>query len=216
MTLSSYDIMETFDFYYDEMKARSFENYDLFNLEYPQIINVIKELFDAEQRILSNYLWMLTSNFHNGAKSKIITTGAYSKNMYSLFTAIELCLKGFHGSARIILRQVVEFLMLAKYASITHDEKFINHWEKGGDIGIGKQILQKLKIRNKKNLIDLWELLCGFNHATSYSQQIGVRYEEVKKDTLGDLAVIIILLNCNLHLLNQHVIDRRMKYFASC
>lgn len=215
MTRSSHDIISWFDFYYSELKARAFENNELISETNPELISIIKEFFDVQQRIYRTHFSLIINNHTAPLHSTTITMAGYLKGMYSLFSGMELTLNGYYGSARIIFRHVFEFLIISKYSSLTQDERFIKHWEKGGNIGIGKQVLKKIKNKNIDCVNSFWEELCMFNHATSYSQQIGVRNEDIKEQTPGNMAIIIILLNCNYHLLTQHVLHKKVKYYGN-
>jgi hypothetical protein len=215
MFLEQQNEEDQLNLYYLDLKKSIDKNYELTTGAYSEIVNLIKSIFDAQQKIFKLYFWMTQADFHKNSLSKKILCAAHLKNMNTIFSNIELTSYGLYGSSRILLRQIFEFLIIAKYSSLTHDEKFIEHWQNGGQIGIGKQVFQKIKIKEFEKIGKFWKILCDFNHATSLSNQIGLKYKYVKDEIVGDFAIILILLNCNYHMLTQHIIDTRMKYYGS-
>ena len=112
------------------------------------------------------------------------------------------------------MRQVFEFLFIGKYTSISNDEKYLGHWLNGGHVNIEKQILSKITVPTNENLLSLWRLLCQWNHATRHSQQASLKYNQIEEELLGNLSIIIILLECNYHLLTKHYITSSALYLG--
>lgn len=181
-----------------------------------QPLKWIVNIFDRQQSIFNYHYWTMEYFARNAHRDdKAVLTAAYVKNMHTFFAATELTKQGLYGSARILLRHIFEFLIIGKYVSLTNDIKFIEHWLQDGQININKQIFRKIKSPDTKSLENFYSLLCTYTHATSSSQQVGIKIENNENQIYETLLFILILLECNYHLLNSHFIDSQMSYYAN-
>jgi hypothetical protein len=199
---------------FGEHLISSEKNYKYCHEKFQELIRLIHEIFDCQQNIFNSHFWTQLGDFHKPNENKIILNASYYKNTMSFVSSTEMTLRGFYGSARIILRQIFEFLIIGKYSSISEDSGFTKHWIQGGQINIGRQILNKLKKPNTAEFNALYEALCNYNHATPYAQQIGLSFERNQSEIQLNLVVILALLECNYHLLNTHYIDSTMRYYG--
>jgi hypothetical protein len=81
----------------------------------------------------------------------------------------------------------------------------------GETIYFGNSILKKIESPEIAELRRLWPSLCQFSHATIYSYQVETEFKVVKQEILGNLAMLIMLLGRNFHLINRHFITPSMK-----
>lgn len=197
---------------YKDFKIIISSNVEIIEGKRKAYLKVIEDLFDCQQQLFDIH-WNLASMFHSIDKTQILIS-AYYRNIVTLLSAFELTKQGFQESARIVMRQVFEFLFIGKYTSISNDEKYLGHWLNGGHVNIEKQILSKLIIPTNENFLILWRLLCQWNHATRHSQQASLKYDEIEEELLGNLSIIIILLECNYHLLIKHYITSSALYLG--
>ncbi len=189
---------------YKEFKLVICSNTSTIEEKQKAYLKIIEDLFDCQQQLFDVHL-RLASMFHGVDKTQILFS-SYYRNIITLLSAIELTKQGFQESARIVMRQVFEFLFIGKYTSISKDEKYLRYWLRGGLVDISKQILSKVTIPSNHSFLTLWRLLCQWNHATRHSQQSSLKYEDIEEELLGNLSIIIILLECNYHLLTKHYI----------
>ncbi|MBD2242648.1 hypothetical protein H6G26_03180 [Nostoc sp. FACHB-888] len=56
--------------------------------------------------------------------------------------------------------------------------------------------------------------MCNVSHATIYSYQVLTRFEDIEEEIARLAAILIMLLGCNLHLINKHYVTKEMVYLA--
>ncbi|SHI46147.1 hypothetical protein SAMN02745176_00378 [Lutispora thermophila DSM 19022] len=137
----------------------------------------------------------------------------FYKSLLSIYSAYDLNIKGQYGSARILLRHAFEYLLLAKYCSLSKNYILIKKWENGEDIYLGREIIPHLTESLQKRFKNFWKLLCQFTHASVYSQQVQIDAEKNEMDINLNFSFIIAFLEMNYHLLNRHVINNSMKFY---
>lgn len=140
---------------------------------------------------------------------------ALIKNEFALYSCLKLTELGLYGSARTLLRSVFEALMIAKFASISQSENFIETWKSGQTIYFSNAILKKIQNPKLIEIKKLWGILCDFSHATIYAEQVDIEFEYIKKEVSVNYALIMILICCSYHLLNRHFVTSSMVYYTS-
>jgi hypothetical protein len=191
-----------------DIEAKAAENYG-------QQIQRIEAILNFQYKLASHYMWMY-ANPHIAElpeRGKILFS-AFHKNLFSFYTALELSRKGFYGAGRPMLRQVFEFLMIAKFCSVAQDDKVYKQWENGDPVYFTNAILKRIKSPDVSEFKTFWGLVCDCTHSTVYSQQIDIGWEQTKADILLNLSLIQTLLECNYHLLNRHLVNASMSYYA--
>ncbi|RAT97856.1 hypothetical protein [Brevibacillus sp. Leaf182] len=139
---------------------------------------------------------------------------AFGKNMISFYSAFDLTKRGLVGSARMLLRHILEFLIIAKFISISKNSILINKWHKGEDIWMNKDVFSKIKTKSPE-IEDFWKLLCQYAHGTIYSQQIELGWKENEREIRLNFIFLSMLMEMNYHLLNSHIINRSLEYYVS-
>lgn len=190
-------------------------NQTIINGIFRENLSDIKNILDLQYNVHINYCW--TVNLENMLRleyehSLLIT--AFTKNLFSLYSAILLTESGFYGSARIILRNAFEFLLISKFASITDEKEVVDLWHNGENITLSRSIFKKFDVKNKDKLSAFWGDLCKYCHAMIYSQQVSLDAAKEEREIELTLVYIRILLECNYHLLVGHVVNSSMKYYA--
>lgn len=115
----------------------------------------------------------------------------FYKSLLSIYSAYDLNIKGQYGSARILLRHAFEYLLLAKYCSLSKNYILIKKWENGEDIYLGREIIPHLTESLQKRFKNFWKLLCQFTHASVYSQQVQIDAEKNEMDINLNFSFII-------------------------
>jgi hypothetical protein len=197
---------ETFD---DFIRIEN-NNLQLTNKILDDEVPLFKNFFDIQQRLFYlHFPGILVDNYHLNDYEKIIIQ-AYVKNIYLLYDAHSLVIRGHYGSANIIQRQIFEFLLLGKYMSIKKDNKIAEKWLENNQFDTYNNIIKLLDKPNKFYFHSFWVILCNFTHASTSSHQVGnaINGEEVYKS----YNFILLLLRCNYHLLSSCFINRRLVY----
>jgi hypothetical protein len=179
-------------------------------------VNYSEELLNIQYRIASHYIHFLDPAMPIGRSEKYnpILFSVFHKNLMLLFSALELNRKGLFGAARSVNRNVFEGLMIAKYFNISSDFSILERWSETEPIYLTKMVLNKIISPDSTIIKEYWSMLCDYAHPTRYSAQVWAdldargEFEEVIS-TFGDL---LILLECNYHLLNTQMINDRMEH----
>lgn len=114
----------------------------------------------------------------------------------------------------MLLRSVYEALMIAKFSSLRQRDNLISKWLAGETIYFSNAILKKIVAPNITELKALWEELCKASHATIYSYQVTMKFENIENEISANLAILSMLLCCNFHLINKHYVTNSMIYLA--
>ena len=92
----------------------------------------IAKIFDLQCRLASFYLPFCKPNLIGYKKNlrslNAILFSCFHKNLISLFSSYKLSLEGLYGPARPILRNVYEYLMIAKFSNVSGSLKVLNKW----------------------------------------------------------------------------------------
>lgn len=174
------------------------------NMNSIKYISLIREVIDIELNLVYTYL-LMEQGFGNDKYYTMFYSAIY-KNILSLYSALELNSRGLHGPSRIFYRNIYEFLTITKYISIKDDTKLYENWEKGKTISMKNSIFDNINSPKTSSLIDFWDTLCKFTHATSYSQMVKWDEGEIKEN----FAYISILLYFNYNVLIDHVVKKRV------
>ncbi|WP_345986215.1 hypothetical protein WCX49_03620 [Sulfurimonas sp. HSL-1656] len=112
----------------EKKKEQGIELEKIIEKECQTQIYVIENLLNNIDQILQSHLFTfeLTHQHYKHESHTVILSAVY-KNFYILYSALELQKKGLHGSARALLRQSFEFLILGKFCALTENNKiFLN------------------------------------------------------------------------------------------
>ena len=191
------------------------ENRSKFDQDYAVRYDELRKAIDYQHDFTRLFFGVLGASHltnHSSAEKPIFS--ALTKNELALYASLSLIRDGFHGVAMSQLRLVYEALMIAKTCSILKDHPFVDKWIAGETIYFSKAVLRRIQAPSLDELKRLWPMLCEHSHATVYSVQVETKYEEIKAEIPGVMAVIGMLICCNFHLLNRHFVTRSMTYLG--
>jgi hypothetical protein len=160
--------------------------------------------------------WTLDPNMQATDTTTPIALSGFYKSLLSIYGSYKLTIEGQYGSARILLRHALEYLLIAKYCSLSGKNSLIEKWGNGDDISLEREVLSKLVSPLPIRFRGMWKLLCQFTHATVYSQQVEFEAEKNEKEISTNFAFIKAFLEMNYHLLNRHLINNPMKFYFEC
>lgn len=191
------------------------KNEKYISVNFNNTIEFIKEIFNLQYYLLQNHLLVVAREpyVHEDSFTSLVGT-ALLKNMYALYSACDLTTKGLVGSARVIMRNIYEFLIIAKYASLSNNKSFISKWKNGDDISIQREIFQKVIHPNSDEMKTFWKLMCQYTHSTVYSQQIDINCKNYIRDVELNFIYLRMLLEMNYHVLNTYFINQSIAYYA--
>ncbi|MEH2161982.1 MAG: hypothetical protein V7K38_13280 [Nostoc sp.] len=199
---------------FDELEKERQRNRSLAQEKFSERISVIKNCIDTQHEYVELFFGLLGHRHltqHGDAETPIIS--AVIKNEIAIYSSLILTLDGLHGSGLALLRSVYEALMIAKFASLRKNDNVISKWIAGETIYFSNSILKKIVTPELKELKNLWEALCNVSHATIYSYQVLTKFEDIE-EVSANIAILIVLLGCNFHLINKHYITKEMAYLA--
>lgn len=190
-------------------------NYKMSKLEFIKDINIIIMNLNKQYDLLSSYIaTMMHDPYAHGEEYTEMIFSAVYKNLLSLCSALELTRNGQCGSARMIFRNIYENLIISKYISIKKDYVMLKKWENGEDISVNREIFKNIKKPNSNELKEFWKSLCCYVHGTVFSQQIVLKFDELKNDINLNFVFIKILLCINYHVMNTHALNQNLKYYT--
>jgi hypothetical protein len=200
---------------FDELEKERQRNVSLAQEKFSERILVIKNCIDTQHEYVELFFGLLEHRHltHHGDAEKPIFS-AVIKNEIALYSSLVLTLDGLHGSGLALLRSVYEALMIAKFASLRKSDNLISKWIAGETIYFSNAILKKIVTPELQELKILWGALCNVSHATIYSYQVLTRFEDIEEEIVANLAILIMLLCCNFHLINKHYVTKEMAYLA--
>lgn len=186
-------------------------------------MTILLKLLDNEIRLTGIYL--------NNIEIKKLIGSVYEDNIVVNNTLLNLPYLGnsimlltentLYGSARVLLRQFFEYLILGKFSEFNREIifKWKNKIEKDRryDINLSNDALNKIP-KNVVKLKELWRELCEMTHPTKYAQQVPrfpastgkKRNKEIQQtrkatnfepDVHYTLDLLFVLLCMNYHLL---------------
>ncbi len=186
---------------------------------------VFKEWFDEELQNITIALENQYKIFNIGLNLRSLVNRynfeeivqiALLRNFFSFYSILDLTKKGLIGSARIIMRNIYEFLIEAKYIVITHDQKLFEKWNTDGDISLKRDVFSKVEKPNSVAMKQFWRELCGFSHASKRSQYLSLLYDtECYTNLHLNIIFMCILLEMNYHLLITYYLRGSLEYYIN-
>ncbi len=176
---------------------------------------IFDELLNAQHKLASMHIGIVSmaANYKNGLRPVLFST--FHKNLFAFYSAVELTKMGLYGSARPLFRYLFESMMIAKFCSISSSYRLIEKWNVGDHINLTNDVLNKIKNPINENLKHFYKDLHQFVHPTKSAQQIsfGLHQDNNLDDLYLNLVFVKILLECNFHLLNRHILNSSVVYY---
>ena len=180
-------------------------------------INLIKKLVDYQISLTDMYLRQILVKEHLRLRynENIVVNNTLINQINLSHSIIILIENTFYGSARVLLRQFFEFLIIGKFSEF--DNNIVQKWEsktegvRDFDINLSLDIFNKLKMKKDISLLQkTWRMLSDLSHPTKYSQQMPplsdiddnlAWIKESYPDIHHTLDLFFMLLCMNYHLL---------------
>jgi hypothetical protein len=202
-------------------------------------IMIISELIKCQTLLIGIYTNQINARVSAGSKYEhnIILTNTLLNFPYRALSTLLLVRNTFYGSARIICRQLLESMIIAKYSQ--YDRTLVHRWgaqhdkdlrrNRSTEISLGRDVFRNLEIVGK-GILELrrtWKDLCNATHATGFSQQrlrvpLVTEGEEVNKWLRGTyffentdytLDLLLALLAMNFHLIVGHYSRKAYRWY---
>lgn len=201
----------------EQFTSTSIENSAIIDEFLSDRIKRIERTIDFEVQIASHFIWMFDTAFAPRNDAERTAFWLFEKTLLGSFDALSLLRRGAFGSARVVLRQVLEALIIGKFCAVSEDESLALKWQSGKQIYLGKEVLRRIVSPTSEPIDELWGLLSDYTHASRASQQGALSIiEDTEWNELTLTFIYLeIMLECNYHLLNSWVIKSGMIYLAS-
>ncbi len=200
---------------FNQLNKKAKDNKILILEKFKEDIQEIIEIFNLQYDYIEEHLKVASLEYYLSMEyySNMLAT-AFRKNMFSFYSAFHSTQQGLFGSARIVLRNIYEFLLIGKYSAISEDNKFIDKWTEGKDVSLQREVFSNIISPKLVEIKELWKLLCKFTHSTIYAQQIDFNANRFFKDIKFNLILLKVLLEMNFHLLNSYYINSSLRYYT--
>jgi len=176
--------------------------------------DLIESLLDLQYDVASIYL-PIAMQFVNYKHGLIrILVSAFYKNLFAFYGAIDFTKKGLYGPARPILRYLFESVTIAKFCAVSLNQTLIAKWNNGDHIGLSNDVINKIKSPDNLSLKLFLKPLNSFVHHTKSSQQISFDIDENRNEIIFNISVLKVLLECNYHVLNRHIVNNEVIYLV--
>jgi hypothetical protein len=204
--------MADIEIYFDEFLSSQKSTYNYLSEKFQNDIEKFHRFFDLQQRLFYNHLPGVSDPYYQLQEYERIVIQSYIKTTHLIFSVHELILHGDYGTARILMRQIFEYLILGKYVHTKKNNGIAEKWLDDKQFDVYDKIIRLLKKPDKKNFFEFWKLLSNQTHAGTNSFQIGVSPELTYEDILVTYRMNLIFLCCKNRLLNSNFINDRLKY----
>jgi hypothetical protein len=195
---------------------------------YRRKLELLEKIVDCESRLCGIYFFedLMHAQMDVGYVPNRILNNTVGSQAYRSSSALLLVRNTFYGSARLVIRQFFEALVMAKWSML--ERTLVDRWElkdfaagKENEINLTWDIFDKLKKRRRRvsELRRMWAVLSDYSHPTRYSQQ-PLRTPDAKNpaemakfatesdllpQTEYTLDLLFMMLVMNYHLLAEHV-----------
>lgn len=191
------------------------ENFKVIAKEHKREVEILQEGLNCLYAIASEFAWLFDAPhiaYLNKANTILFST--LHKNLIALYTSLKLTRVGLYGPARSMLRYAYEALLIAKYCSLSQNLQIYEKWKGGDVVYLTNGVLKKIQKPDTEAFKDFWALLSNYSHATIYAQQVEMNLQAAPEEVTLNLVYLKILLNCQYHLLNSHLITSSMQYYT--
>lgn len=179
-------------------------------------LRVIGEIIDLQYTIASNYVWLIESPIRPRLSDVYrVLFSCVHKNLVGLMSAVAMTEVGLYGPPRSLLRHAFEALVIAKYCSLRPTDDTYDRWLDGKQVFISNGILKKLVRPKPDALQEFWGLLSGYTHSSIYALQPDFDVPADVYQVQLNVVFILMLLECNYHILSQHLITASMRYYVA-
>jgi len=143
-------------------------------------INLIKKFIDYQIQLTDLYFRqrIAKEQLREVYHTNTVTDSTLLNQINLSYSIIILIEHGFYGSARVLLRQFFEFLIIGKFSEFDKGN-IIQKWElktennREFDLSLSRDVLNILsKKKDISQIRKTWKILSDFSHPTRYAQQV--------------------------------------------
>lgn len=171
-------------------------------------------LFSTILQLAEHYLKRFYLRIGNSEHVDVVTSTIF-KSLHNLYGIMDLTASGQFGAARIIMRNVFEYLVIGKYALLSNDSAALSKWENNQHINVDRYVLKYIRNcddKRRKEFKEFWADLCSFSHATRSSGQPTYVYDESYHDAIHlNYSLIQILYLMLYHFVRKYLYN---KYYS--
>jgi hypothetical protein len=147
---------------------------------YRSKLELLEKIIDCESRLCGIYFFedLTRTQIDVGYVPNRVLNNTVGSQAYRSSSALLLIRNTLYGSARLVIRQFFEALIMAKWSIL--DKTMVDRWQLK-DLGAGfeneinltSDIFDKLRKRRKRvvELKKMWAVLSDYSHPTRYAQQ---------------------------------------------
>jgi hypothetical protein len=195
---------------------------------YRKKLELLEKIVDCESRLCSIYFFedFIHMQIDVGYVPNRILNNTVGSQAYRSGSALLLIRNTFYGSARLVIRQFFEALIMAKWSIL--DRTIVERWQLKdlaagfeNEINLTSDIFDKLRKRRRRvfELRKMWAVLSDYSHPTRYSQQPLRTPNAGKPDEIAKFAaesdlfpqteytldLLFVMLVMNYHLLAEQI-----------
>lgn len=196
------------------------KNKEVISTKLAKQIETAESMLNNQCEIASHLMGIFPFGFSTRVNKGIGITelllSSFHKNILSMYSALTLTMEGLYGTARPLLRNAYEWLMVAKFCNVSDDIKVLTNWYNQETVYFSNGVLKKIENPDPEIFKQFWTMLSQFTHATKSAIQgtLDVDEEENFLHVTNNLILISALLECNYHLLNTHLFSREIEYLV--
>lgn len=165
------------------------------------LTHALSRLHFLTEKYMIRYMVGIGSN----RNSELVLSTLY-KGLNNMQAIMDLTISGHIGAARIVMRNVFEYLVIGKYLQLFSDEGAVEKWDNIEYINIDRRIFQRTIYpdnQNKGAFLRWWKLLCQYSHATRTSGQISFLFEEIKSEIHVNFSFMFVLCSMLHHFMSN-------------
>lgn len=185
----------------------------IFSIKFRLINDLIGDLSTLTELYLRRIF--MKQRLHLVYGDNVVTNNSLLNQINLNYSIIHLLENTFYGSARVLLRQFFEFLIIGKFSEYDGGQ-IIKKWSnksrenRDNDISLSNDVLHKLDSKDLSAVKEMWRELSDMSHPTRYAQQVpyflssDIHAESMDKHYCNmhyTLDLFFMLLCMNYHLL---------------
>jgi len=198
--------------YYSEFLSTQEKTCKILSFEFKDEISKFQRFFDLQQKLFYNHFPGVLETNYNLEEYERVVIQSYLKTTHLIFTVNQLILHGDYGTARILMRQIFEYLIIGKYVQIKKCNNTAEKWLNDRQFDAYDKVIKLLRVPDKKNFHEFWLMLSNQAHAGTSSFQIIISAELTFEEIVATYRMNLIFLCCKNYLLNNSFINTKLKY----
>ena len=202
--------------YYQDVQTQCEKNriqaLERFKNQHALLARTLSHLHFLTEKYTIRYIMGIGNNRH----SDMVLSTLY-KGINNMQAIMDLTLSGHIGAARIVMRNVFEYLVMGKYFQLVSDERAVEKWQNTEYINIDRRVFQRTIYpdnRNKEAFLRWWKLLCQYSHATRASGQVGFLFKELEQEIHVNFSFMFMLFSMLHHFMSNFLANDYFRNYA--